>query len=311
MRAVTVSEYGGAPALTDMPDPQPGPGQVLIRIQAAGMNPMDRNLANGAMKAATPASFPFILGSDLAGVVESVGEGAGKFASGDAVFAHLLIAPLGSAGTYAEYVAVTEDAPLARVPKGLDPTIAAALPTAGATALQIVESLQPLTGKTLLVVGAAGGVGSFATQIAANAGAHVIAVDAGAEDRLRAYGAAETVDFTTGSVPDAVARTHPDGIDVLVDVASDADGFAALASLVRRGGTAVTTRFVADTEALASRGVAGVNYRLEMSTRLLERLADAVAAGSIVGPPVILIELDDVPVLSGNAPANGKTVITP
>jgi NADPH:quinone reductase len=311
MRAVTVSEYGGAPALTDMPDPQPGPGEVLIKIQAAGMNPMDRNLANGAMKATTPASFPFILGSDLAGTVEAVGDGAAKFKSGEAVFGHLLIAPLGSAGTYAEYVAVTEDAPMTRIPEGLDPTIAAALPTAGATALQIVESLQPLTGKTVLVVGAAGGVGSFATQIAANAGAHVIAVDAGAEDRLRAYGAAETVDFTAGSVPDAVARTHPHGIDVLVDVASDADGFAALASLVRRGGTAVTTRFLADTEALASRGVAGVNYRLEMSTQLLERLADAVVAGSIIEPPVILIELDDVPALSGNAPASGKTVITP
>src|ERR1700693_5805053 len=154
MRAVTVSEYGGATALTHMPDAQPGPGQVLIKIQAAGMNPMDRNLANGAMKATAPASFPFILGSDLAGVVEAVGEGAGKFASGDAVFGHLLISPLGSAGTYAEYVAVTEDAPLTRIPEGLEPTIAAALPTAGATALQIVESLEPLAGKTMLVVGA-------------------------------------------------------------------------------------------------------------------------------------------------------------
>src|ERR1700694_5544045 len=104
MRAVTVSEYGGAPALTDMPDPQPGPGQVLIKIQAAGMNPMDRNLANGAMKAATPASFPFILGSDLAGVVEAVGEGAAKFKSGDELFGPLLSAPLARAGTYADDV---------------------------------------------------------------------------------------------------------------------------------------------------------------------------------------------------------------
>src|ERR1700694_4624188 len=99
MRAVTVSEYGGAPALTDMPDPHPGPGEVLIKIQASGINPMDRNLANGAMKATTAASFPFILGSDMAGVVQAVGEGATKFASGEAVFGHLVIAPLGSAGT--------------------------------------------------------------------------------------------------------------------------------------------------------------------------------------------------------------------
>jgi NADPH2:quinone reductase len=201
MRAVTVSEYGGAPALMDMPDPQPGPGQVLIKIHAAGINPMDRNLANGAMKATMPATFPFILGSDLAGVVQAVGEGAAKFKSDDEVFGHLLMAPLGSAGTYAEYVAVTEDAPLTQIPEGLDPTIAAALPTAGATGLEIVESLQPLIGKTVLVVGAAGGVGSFATQLAANAGAQVIARDAGAEDRLRAYGASETVDFPRARCP--------------------------------------------------------------------------------------------------------------
>src|SRR6202048_1464622 len=118
----------------DMPDQQPGPGQVLIKIHAAGINPMDRNLANGAMKATMPATLPFILGSDLAGVVQAVGEGAAKFKSDDEVFGHLLIAPLGSAGTYAEYVAVTEDAPLTQIPEGLDPTTAAALPTAGATA---------------------------------------------------------------------------------------------------------------------------------------------------------------------------------
>ena len=226
------------------------------------------------------------------------------------MFGQLLIAPLGSAGTYAEYVAVTEDAPLARVPKGLDPTIAAALPTAGATALQIVESLGPLTGKVLLIVGAAGGVGSFATQLAASAGAHVIAVArAEAEDRMRGYGAAETIDHTAVSVPDAVKRTHPDGIDVLVDVASDADAFATLASLVRPGGTALTPRYVADTEALASRDVAGVNFRVDMSSEVLERLLDAVVSGRLAVPPITRIELDDVPALNRNAHANGKTVI--
>jgi NADPH2:quinone reductase len=85
-----------------MPDPQAGPGQVLIKIQAAGINPMERNLANGAMKATVPATFPSILGSDLSGVVQAVGEGAANFKSGDQVFGHLSIAPRGSAGTYAE-----------------------------------------------------------------------------------------------------------------------------------------------------------------------------------------------------------------
>ena len=312
MRAITVNEYGAAPALTEVPDPHPGPGQVLIRVEAAGMNPMDRSMAAGAWKERMPGSFPFVLGADLAGVVEAIGEGAGKFQLGEEVFGQLLIAPLGSAGTYAEYVAVTEDAPLGRRPEGLDPIVAAALPTAGVTALQIVESLGQLTGKTILMVGAAGGVGSFAMQLAAQAGAHVIAVArADDADRMRTYGAGETVDHTTVSVSDAVQQTHPDGIDVLVDVASDADGFATLAALVRAGGTALTTRYVADTEALASRGVAGVNFRLGISSELLERLADIVVGGSIVVPPITLIKLEDVPTLNPNAHTDGKTVITP
>lgn len=227
------------------------------------------------------------------------------------MFGQLLIAPFGSAGTYAERVAVSEDAPLARVPQALDSTVAAALPTAGAAALEIVESLEPLTGKTVLLVGAAGGVGSFATQLAANAGAHVIAVArADAGDRMRSHGAAEVIDYTAGSVSDALQRRHPEGIDVLIDVENDADDFAALAALVRPGGTALTTRYVTDTEALASRGVAGVNYRLEASNDLLERLADAVVNGRVVVPPITEVNFDDVPGLNGKPKAEGKTVIT-
>ncbi|MGB8879191.1 MAG: alcohol dehydrogenase catalytic domain-containing protein [Solirubrobacteraceae bacterium] len=121
MRAITVNEYGAAPALTEVPDPHPGPGQVLIRVEAAGMNPMDRSMAAGAWKEQMPGSFPFVLGADLAGVVDAVGEGAARFKPGEEVFGQLLIAPLGSAGTYAEYVAVTEDAPFARLPGGSTP----------------------------------------------------------------------------------------------------------------------------------------------------------------------------------------------
>ena len=312
MRAITVNEYGAAPALTEVPDPHPGPRQIRIKIEAAGINPMDRSMAAGAWKERMPGSFPFVLGADLAGVVEAVGEGAGRFKLGEEVFGQLLIAPLGSAGTYAEYVAVTEDAPLARLPEGLDPTIAAALPTAGVTALQIVESLGQLTGKTVLMVGAAGGVGSFATQLAAHAGAHVIAVARDdAADRMRNYGATETIDHTAVSVPDMVQQTHPDGIDVLVDLASDANGFATLAALVRAGGTALTTRYFADTEALASRGVAGINFRVGMSSDALARLADLVVTGTIVVPPITLIKLDDVQTLNPDARTDGKTVITP
>ena len=153
MRAVVVNEYGGTPAVAEVPTPQPGPGQVLIKLRAAGMNPMDRSLASGDWRP-MPATFPMVLGADGAGVVERVGEGATRFSAGQIVFGQLLIAPVGSAGTYAEYVAVTEDAPLALVPDGLDVAVAAALPTAGMAGLSLVELPGPLTGKTALIVGA-------------------------------------------------------------------------------------------------------------------------------------------------------------
>ena len=154
MRAITVSSYGASPSVTELPTPQAGPGQVLIATQAAGMNPMDMQIANGGWQDRVPGTFPMVLGADLAGTVREDGPGAARFAPGDEVFGQLLIPPLGSTGTYAQYVAVSEDAPLARIPAGLDPVTAAALPTVGVTAMQLAESLGPLDGKIVVIVGA-------------------------------------------------------------------------------------------------------------------------------------------------------------
>jgi NADPH:quinone reductase len=311
MRAVAVNEYGATPELTELPDPQPGTGQVLIAVEAAGVNPMDRAIAAGFFKDLMPAAFPLILGVDVAGTVESTGQGVSKFAPGDEVFGQLFLPPLGAAGTYAERVAVGEDAVLARIPSGLDPTVAAALPTAGATAQEIVDAVEPLDGKVVLLVGAAGGIGSFATQLAVGAGAEVLAVATSeSADRLRDYGASEVIDRHALPVADAVRQRHGDGIDVLIDVASDAEGFAGLASLVRPGGTALTTLYVADVDALASRGVSGVNFQLQPSGAMLERLAEAVVSGRIVAPPITRIGLEDVVAPNGRAATAGKTVIT-
>jgi NADPH:quinone reductase len=312
MRAITVSSYGASPSVTELAAPQAGPGQVLIATQAAGMNPMDVTIANGGWQDQMPATFPMVLGADLAGTVRAVGPGAARFAPGDEVFGQLLIPPLGSAGTYAQYVVAGQDAPLARIPAGLDPVTAAALPTAGVTAMQITESLAPLDGKVVLIVGAAGGIGSFITQLIAQAGAHVDAAAPAADaGRMTSYGAAETIDRAAMPLPDAVARAHPDGIDALVDVASDAGQFAALAGHVRPGGTAITTRYVANTETLARAGVTAVNFQLSMTVPLLDQLASRVAAASLVPPPITRVSLDDVPAMLGNpSHAQGKTVIT-
>jgi NADPH:quinone reductase len=310
MRAITVTDYGATPTLTEVPTPEPETGQVLLKMRFAGMNPMDHLLASGDWKP-MPAMFPMVLGADGAGVVEKIGEGESKFSVGDHVFGQLLIAPLGSAGTYAEYVAVTADAPLVEVPAGLDDVVAAALPTAGGSGLLMVELLEPLADKTVLIVGAGGGVGSFATQFAVNAGAKVIANARDHEaERMRAYGAIETIDHTQVSLPEVVRKAYPDGIDALLDLVSDADNFAALASLVKPGGTAVTTQYVADVDGLKASGIAGINFSIEPSSELFERVASAVADGRIVAPPITRISLTDVPAeLSSPRPSSGKTVI--
>jgi NADPH:quinone reductase len=310
MKAITIKEYGAEPELTEVADPQPGRGQLLITVEAAGVNPVDGMVAAGAMRDAIPATFPLILGADFAGVVTSVGPGAAQFAQGQAVFGQLMIPPLGSAGTYAERIAVTADAPIAPIPAGLDPVGAAALPTAGVTALEIIESLEALAGKSVLLVGAAGGVGSFATQLAVNAGARVIAV-AGpdARDRMQTYKVAHTVDYTAGAVPVALTRVCPDGVDVVIDLASDADAFSSLASLVRPGGTALTTRGVADAAALAASNVNGVNFVASVTSAQLTQLANAVVTGDVAVPPITRIKLAEVPLLAAAAHADGKTVI--
>jgi NADPH:quinone reductase-like Zn-dependent oxidoreductase len=300
--------------VAEIPTPEPGQGQVLIKLRAAGINPMDLWLASGAWKP-MPATFPMVLGADGAGVVEKLGEGTSRYSVSDDLFGQLLIAPLGSAGTYAEYVAVSEDAPLARAPSGLDYVVAAALPTAGGAGLALVDQLEPLADKTVLIVGAGGGVGSFATQFAANAGGNVIAnVRADDAERMRGYGAKETIDRRAVALPAAVRQAHPNGVDVLIDlVHADAAGFASLASLVRPGGTAMSTNYVADEAALRTAGVTGINFALPMSSELLERLAQAVVDGRIVTPPITRISLEAVPAALNPAqarPVGGKTVIT-
>jgi NADPH:quinone reductase-like Zn-dependent oxidoreductase len=202
---------------------------------------------------------------------------------------------------------------LALVPPGLDLVGAAALPTIGGAGLTLVESLEPLEKKTVLVVGAGGGVGSFALQYAVSAGAQVIAnVRAPAEDRVRSYGVVQTIDDTTVPVVETVRQTYGDGVDVLIDLVSDADSFSSFVSLVRPGGTAVSTRYVADPGALSASGVRGINFVLNETSEVLERVAKDLVEGLIVAPPITRIGLEEVPSAMSSSPhrrLEGKTVI--
>jgi NADPH2:quinone reductase len=313
MRAISVSEYRAAAQLGEHDKPEPGPGQLLIKVEAAGMNPLDQAIASGAFSERLPATFPLVLGVDVAGVVEAVGDGPAPYSIGDRVFGQLLAPPLGSSGAYADYVAIAADATVATVPDGVSSEVAAALPTPGVTALQLARSLDPSASKSVAVVGAGGTVGGFLTQLLVASGARVLAVVLPQQaDRVRGYGADKVIDATiTGT--DHVREAVGDGVDILVDLVSDPEDFAALAGMVRPGGAAVSTRYAADLDRLGTKTIEGVNFRVQMSTAALESVAALIASGELVPPPIRTVRLDDVPDLlnGGGSRFDGKTVVRP
>jgi NADPH:quinone reductase len=311
MRAVSVSQYRAEARLGEHDTPTAGPGQVLLKVEAAGMNPLDQAIASGAFSERLPVTFPLILGVDVVGVVEAVGDGPAPYSIGDRVFGQLLTP--GSIGAYAEYVAVAAEATVATVPAAVSSEVAAALPTPGVTALQLARSLEPSSAKTVAVAGAGGAVGGFLTQLLAASGARVLALCLPAQaDRVRGYGAQDVIDATatpTDDIRDAV----PSGVDALVDLVSDPERFAFLTDIVRSGGTAVSTRYVADVDDLAEKDIEGVNFRVQMSTAALETVAALAASGELIPPPIRTVGLPDVPDLLrvGKNSFDGKTVVRP
>jgi NADPH:quinone reductase-like Zn-dependent oxidoreductase len=195
MRAAVIEGYGGSErlAVREMPDPRPGPGEVLLRVRAAGVNPIDWKIRAGRMRLVRRARFPLILGFDVAGEVVEIGPEVSRFDPGEAVFG-MLDSPLG--GGYAE-LAVARESSLAALPGALSFEEAAALPLAGLTALQALRDRGELaSGERLLVNGAAGGVGHLAVQIGAAVGARVTGVASGRNrDFVLALGAERAIDY--------------------------------------------------------------------------------------------------------------------
>lgn len=161
MRAIAIDDFATTPTLHDLPVPEPGHGEVLVRVRASSINGFDRSVVSGGVKDMMEYRFPLILGMDFAGTIEAVGPDASRFAVDDRVFGVALKPALG-AGAFAEYVAVSEGFGIARVPDGLDLPVAGALGLAGTAALMAVEAVVPEAGETVLVSGAKGGVGAVA-----------------------------------------------------------------------------------------------------------------------------------------------------
>ncbi|MFI9009030.1 NADP-dependent oxidoreductase [Actinosynnema sp. NPDC053489] len=269
VRAVVLSRFGGPEELRvgEVDRPEPGPGQVLLRVRAAGVNPFDAKVRSGAMEAAFTTPLPAVLGSEVAGVVEEVGPGVTGTSVGDEVFGWA------DSGSYAERAVATT---VARKPGGLPWERAAALPVAVETTDRVFGLLGVRPGETLLVHGAAGGVGSIAVQLGVRAGLRVIGTAGpGNQEHVAALGATPTT-YGEGLV-DRVRALAPDGVDAVFDVA----GKGALpASIELRGGTdRIVT--IAD-DAAAELGVVFTGGPPQRSPERLAEVADLAAKGELV-----------------------------
>jgi NADPH:quinone reductase-like Zn-dependent oxidoreductase len=311
MRAIAVSDFGSEPELMDLPRPEPGPDDLLVRLRAAGVNPVDWKIASGRFKDA-PHRFPMILGVDGAGIVEAVGGNVTSFKPGDEVYGRFQRLAEGL-GSFAEYGLVAEDECVAPMPTGMIFTQAAAVPTATMTAFNMVEDARVDSGQAVLVVGATGGVGQAAVQLAADRGARVIATAApDAVKTIKYLGASETVDYTVGPIDEQVLSKHPNGIDAIIDVVSDNGTLDRLSSLVKPGGTVITSIGSADSEALAQREIRGINLLSSTSGKLLRDVAQLIDGSRLRVSIHAEVPLEETPAaLARNRAggARGKTVI--
>ena len=280
MRAIAEETFGRPIALTDLPIPEIRADEVLIRVRAAGVNPFDWKVADGELKDQMKHRFPLILGFDAAGVIEQVGADVTELAEGDEIYGYLFKAVIGE-GTYAEYVGAPATI-VAKKPVTVGFAEAAALPTPGLAAMDLVDAVDPREDETILIVGATGAVGSYAIQLATKRGARVIATARRTNEALvRELGAAETIDHTTEDLVDAVRTAHPGGIEAVIDMVSEREALGRVSTLLHEGGRLASSVYAADVEGLAERGIEGTNVSMQPDARRLGELSQMVDAGEL------------------------------
>jgi NADPH:quinone reductase len=290
MKAVTLDTFGTPPALRDdLPAPTPAPTEVLVRVYASSANPADNSIAAGMLKQmGIEYDFPVTLGRDYAGVVEQVGPEVTRYAVGDEVFGFLLHAnPTVRDGSWAELIAVPQDMFIGRVPHGVNLATAGAAPLAGIAAIMAIDALELSEGDTVLIVGATGGVGTFAVQLAARAGATVVA-PALPEDEayLRELGVSELLP-RDGDLAAAARERYPDGFDAVLDLVNY--GPDVPATLVKDGGR------VASPTGAAGEGPGRTMVMAAPTPENLERLARLLADGMLRVPVQATYELAQAP----------------
>ena len=301
MKAVQFSEYGGPEVLrvVDVEEPHAGPGQIRVAVRGAGVNPVDWKIRSGALRQAMPLELPSIPGSDVAGVVDEVGEGVTDVGIGDEVFGFAVD------GAAAEY-AVLEH--YASKPAGLSWTEAAGLPVAVETAVRTLNLLGLESGQTILVNGAAGGVGLAAAQFARARGARVIGTASeGNHEFLRSLGAEPTT-YGDGMV-ERVREIAPGGVDLALDTA----GRGALPDLIRITGSPDRVLTIADFTA-ADHGVRITTGADERPWYALGQAATLSEEGRLTLPVAQTFPLEQAPEahrISEAGHVRGKLVLVP
>ncbi|SEL81802.1 NADPH:quinone reductase [Streptacidiphilus jiangxiensis] len=303
MRAVVQDAFGGPEVLhlLEVPRPEPLPTEVLVRVHAAGVNPVDWKTRAGTGMAGVLGQPPFVLGWDVSGVVEAVGFGVTTLKVGDEVYGMPWFPR--AAGGYAEYVTAPARQ-FARKPATVDHVHAAAVPLAALTAWQaVVDTAHVQPGQRVLVTAAAGGVGHFAVQFARHLGAHVIATASAARHPwLKELGADETVDYTTTRFEEVTSD-----VDVVIDLVGDDHDRTSTRSLkvLRPGGLLVAIPAGVSPELAEAAETAGVRvtpFLVEPDGAALTTIAALIDAGAVT------VEVEEVFPLerAGTAHARGE-----
>jgi NADPH:quinone reductase-like Zn-dependent oxidoreductase len=306
MRAVCIYAYGGPEVLVyeDAPCPRPRDGEVLIRVHAAGINPVDWKIREGRLKDMIPTTFPLVLGWDVSGVVETVGGNMSRLAGGDEVFSR---PDISRDGAYAEYIVVA-GSEVALKPKSIDHVHAAALPLAGLTAWQaLVETGGISAGQRVLIHGAAGGVGHLAVQLAKWKGAHVIG---SASQRnhafLRQLGVDQVVEY-----PEERFEEWVQPVDVVLDTVGGETQDRSW-KVLKRGGILVSIASPPSAEKAAEFGVRQAFVMSEANSEQLAEIAKLVDAEKLKAVVETILPLSDATrgqELSERGHTRGKIVL--
>lgn len=302
IRALQLMQYGGADAvqISLIDAPLAGPGQVVVRVHAAGVNGLDWKVREGYVRDVFPLALPAVLGIELAGVVEQVGDGVTGLAEGDRV-----MGSLGGLGAYAELVAV-DAARLAKVPASMRFTDAAALPVAAVSAWQSLHFAGPLQpGQRILIHGAAGGLGGFAVQFARRAGARVFTTALARDfDYVLGLGADHAIDYQDGKFEAAVKD-----IDLVLDYVGG-DTLERSWQVLAPGGAIVSTASPAILQSTPA-GRRGLWFMNQPDAAQLHEIAVDVAHGRLQSRVDAVVPLDELPAAierNRTRPQLGKTV---